>query len=271
MKRITAIIILAILIVFPVVAGGMGEVYSTAAMGALSGAGIGSALGLPGIIIGAIGGAIVGAIGGSAIVESGIQEEEKKEEAQNISKIEEIEQITIPDIKSEISVGQQALARWQSSYDAKMVDEENTASKQLDALKYNWGVTNASLASQNRQGATARLLSQKKKEEVVKYAGEDMELNSEEAIAAARSVYEDRSNFDEQGIMTAEGAKKLKLVGSQYGVYEKDLFEAAAGLLSEKNAAEIDIESNKRALDLSTKSAEKLKTRNKAIQERRWW
>ena len=271
MKRITAIIILAILIVFPVVAGGMGEVYSSAAMGALAGAGIGSALGLPGIIIGAIGGTIIGAIGGSAIVESGIQAEEKKEEARNETAIEQLEDITIPQTEAEISAGHQALARWQSSYDASIDQAKDEAATNLDTLKANWGLYNASLASLNREGATARLLSQKQKDRIITYAGEDMELNSEAAVSAARAVYEDLGNFDANGNMTEEGANKLKLIGSQYGVYEKDLFNLSADLLSQKAATETTIELNKKALKNSQQSVEKLKKRNVAIQERRWW
>lgn len=271
MKRITAIIILAILIVFPVVAGGMGEVYSSAAMGALAGAGIGSALGLPGIIIGAIGGTIIGAIGGSAVVESGIQAEEKKEEAQNETKIEDLQDVTIPATEGAISENYRTLARWQSSYDATIDKAKDDASKNLKTLKENWGLYNASLGSLNREGATARLLSQEQKDRIITYAGEDMKLNSEDAVEAARSVYEDLGNFDANGNMTEEGANKLKLIGSQYGVYEKDLFNLSADLLSQKTATETTIELNKKALKNSQQSVEKLKKRNVAIQERRWW
>lgn len=263
MKKVFAIIFLTILIVFPVIAGGSGE---TIAAGAATGAGIGALFGGVGAIFGAVIGSIVGIVGG----ELKTQAEEKKEEAQNQSVIDELRDVTVPQTQAEISAGYQALARWQSTYDSSLAKAEDEAQSNLNILKSNWGMYNASLASLNREGATARLLSQEQKDKVITYAGEDMELNSEAAIEAASSVYNDKKNFDQYGNLTKKGAKKLELIGSEYGVYEKDLFNLSADLLSQKGATEVTIGLNEKALKNSKQTINKLEKRNSVIQQRRW-
>jgi len=301
MKKVFAIIALILIIAGPLFAGGAGEVFWEAAgKGALYGATAGATAGLAGVGIGAIPGAIFGAVAGfitggiigankqNAADEQTITENEgvngqleltnESILAQNDSKVQEIEAL-----KQNIEPQRVALAKWQDKYDTDIALNQDTAEQNLKALKENWGLYNATLASQNREGATARILSQEQKNRVITYAGEDMELNKD-VVSDIRAVYEDESNFDEKGNLTEEGAQKLVLQDSKYGVYDQQMANLAVDLMqgqrSTQNAInnlqgqistkQKEIDLNNQAMALNEQTIQELKKNNTKLASRRW-
>ena len=303
MKKLFAIIALIFILAGPVFAASVvGETFLTSAVkGAAYGAAAGGAAGALGAGIGAIPGAIFGAVAGfigggivGAVKQNAEDDQTSTEntgtinqlalqnesiEAANETKVQQIEAI-----EAEIEPQRVALAKWQDTYDASVALQQDTAQQNIKALKENWGIYNATLASQSREGATARLLSQEQKGRVVAYAGEDMQLNTDSIIEGIKSVYEDETNFDEKGNLTQQGAEKLALSGSNYGIYDKQMSQLAVDLVQQKKQTqtaitqmqgnigtlEKEINLNEQAMDLNASSIEALKKNNVKLAQRRW-
>lgn len=295
MKKVFAIIALILIVAGPLFAGGVvGETFAGfAGGGAATGALVGAiAGGIPGAIFGLVAGAIAGGIIGENVQKaqdeqtatqnsgdiSQLELTNESIEAQNEAKVQEIEAI-----EQEIEPQRIALAKWQDRYDTEIALNQDTAEQGLKALKENWGIYNATLASQNREGATARLLSQEQKNRVITYAGEDMELNKD-VVSGIKSVYEDESNFDTKGNLTEEGAQKLVLGDSKYGVYDQQMANLAIDLMQGQKATkntisnlqgqistkEKELELNQQAIGLNEQTIQELKKNNNKLGSRRW-
>ena len=288
MKKILAIMALILIVAGPLFAGAAGESFwKYAGEGALAGAALGSGGGFVGMLIGGVIGGISGGIIGGGI-QSKKNEETITENEGAISQLgltnesilsqNESEALNIADIGHDIEAQQVALAKWQDRYDTEIALNQDTAEQNLKTLKENWGLYNAALASQNREGATARLLSKEQKDRVITYAGDDMELNKD-IISDVRSVYEDASNFDENGNLTEEGAQKLSLQNSKYGVYDQQMSNLAIDLMQNRrgtqnaigdlqnqiNVKQKTIELNEKAMALNEQTIEKLKAQNASL------
>jgi len=298
MKRIFAIIALVLMIAGPLFAAGAGESFwGYAAAGAATGATAGGLAGagifsIPGAIFGAVAGFITGGIIGANVQnakdDSTITENKndigqleltnESIQAQNETKVQEISML-----EQELEPQRIALAKWQDTYDTELALNQDTAEQGLKALKENWGISNAVLATQNREGATARLLSQEQKQRVITYAGEDMELNKD-VVSDVRSIYEDESNFDAQGNITEEGAQKLVLRDSKYGVYDQQMSNLAIDLMQGRKSTQNQISAiqgqigtknkeialNEQALGLNDETIKELKKNNNKLASRRW-
>lgn len=324
MRKIFAITALLLILSGPVFAGSVvGETFLGYAG---SGAGIGAAAGLlagglPGLVFGAALGAITGGIVGANVQQAqddktetdntgtinqlALQNEAIQSENQgllgDIDTLEKKNESLATDIdilEAEIEPQRVALAKWQDTYDTDIALQNDQASQGLKTLKENWGIQNAVLASMNRGGASARLLSQEQKDRVIAYAGEDMELNSDSIVQGVKDVYADEGNFDAKGNLTEAGAQKLALTGSQFGVFDKQMSQLAVDLMQEKKATETIISSkqnqikeaetligsqqnlirskrdtiglNEQAIGINENSIDALKKNNAKLGKRRW-
>ena len=295
MKKVFAIIALILIIASPLFAGGVvGETFAGfAGGGAATGALIGAiAGGIPGAVFGLVAGAIAGGIIGENV-------QKAQDEATSTQNSGDISQLDLTNeyiaseneslekekdaLKQELEPQRVALAKWQDRYDTEIALNQDTAEQGLKTLKENWGIYNATLASQNREGATARLLSQEQKNRVITYAGEDMELNKD-VVSGIRSVYEDESNFDTKGNITEEGAQKLVLQDSKYGVYDQQMANLAIELMQGQKSTQNTINNiqgqistkdktislNEQAIALNEQSIQELKKNNAKLAGRRW-
>jgi hypothetical protein len=271
MKRIFAITTLALFLIAPLFAQGAVETvgeWTTAITGA--GVGVGAVIG--GLLgpVGAVVGAIIGGVATSGI---GIEVQKKKDDAALSSNEGDIEQMQLQN-KAAASQNDKlgiALATWQNDYDLAVSDQQTEAERTLDTLKQNWGLTNAVLGSQNREGATARLLSQKQRNEVVRFAGEDMKLNNDEVLKRVNDIYNDSSNFDELGNMTDAGKQKLALVGDKYGSAELAMNKTAIEQLNTKKTTATTIDLNDEAIRLNNEAIQGLTDENTVIKKRQRW
>lgn len=271
MKRIFAIATLALFLIAPLCAEAAVETvgeWTTAITGAGMGVGavVGGLLGPVGAVVGAI-------IGGVATSGIGIEVQKKKDDAALSSNEGDIEQMQLQNKQTAANTEplREALATWQNDYDLAVSDQQTEAEKTLDVLKQNWGLTNAVLGSQNREGATARLLSQKQRNQVVRFAGEDMKLDNDEVLKRVNDIFNDSSNFDELGNMTEEGSKKLALVGDKYGTAELAMNQTAISQLQTKKAAKTQIDINEEAMRLNEEAIQGLTGENTVIKKRQRW
>lgn len=306
MKRVFAIVVLVLMLGGPLFAGGVAEAVgdtfltfagSGAGAGAVAGALAGAAGGPVGIAAGAVFGLVAGAIGGGIIGANVQNAQDEKTQTENTGNIGTLE-LTNESVASEneqlegdIKIDQAnlepqkvALAKWQDTYDSSVALQQDSAEQGLKTLKENWGLYNATLASQNRQGATAKLLSKEQKDRIVTYAGDDMELNTDSIVAGIKDVYSDEANFDEEGNLTQAGANKLALDGSSYGIYDKQMSDLAVNLIEQKKTTETNIQQlensidakrttiglNEEAILLNQQTIENLKKNNTKLAGRRW-
>ena len=271
MKRIFAIISVALLVAGPLFAQGAVETigeWTTSLAGA--GAGLGAILGIAGGPVGIIIGALAGAVAGGGV---GIEVQKEKDEANLTSNESAIEQMELQNKQTAAQSGalRTALATWQNDYDLAISTQQGEAEGTLDTLKQNWGLTNAILGSENREGATARILSEKRRKEAVRFAGEDMELNNDEVLKQVNDVYNDASNFDEEGNITEAGAKKLELIGSNYGNAELALAQTAIGKLQTKKAGTTQLDINQAAITKNNEAITDMSGENDIIKKRQRW
>lgn len=229
MKKTLAVIALILIIGTPFLyaAGADQTAFNTAFFsgmggGALSGASIGAlAGGVPGAIVGAIIGGVVGIIGGSAAGSFSQEAEDTRELAQIENDIDTVE-LNNEKIMKDLESQKLALGNWQNDFDAKIAELTDNTNSNIRQLKEAWGLTNATLSTQNRGGVTAQILSQRKKDDLVKYAGADMSISTD-AVQNAIDFYNNESNYDENGHLTAEASNALSDLTAGYGLYEMNL------------------------------------------------
>lgn len=243
MKKIIVLIIILLLISSPIWA-----------MGVAIGAGVGLALGastaaaLGAATVGAVVvGGIVGAVAGAGVgaYKQDTEEKEKKQVYEaNIASLN----LSNTELESRNKTLSTALDAWGADYDSNIAVIADEGERELRSRKESWGLTDATLAAQERGGMTARLLSLEAKNRVITYAGEDMELNSSEIEKAVADAFNAPDTSSLRG-----------LTSSNYGIYEKQLITTMTTLRSNKQSLEETIKANKEAIAVNNESIKKYK------------
>lgn len=248
MKKTLAVIALILIIGIPVFAAATGEILGMTVAGAASGASMGAWAGPGGIVIGALIGAIAGNIGAKAEIHNRVDGQIDSLTAENAQLV------------SDIGDQELALSQWQDEYDSSIAKSVNDAQTQLNALKENWGLTNTVLASQNRGGKTAQLLSQQQKDAVVNFAGEDMKIDGEGLKTSLQTIYDTKENYDSDGNLTNKALEEIsKLTSlSKVGTAGIDLKTSLLESLQGHSNAKKTLSANKQALANNRKTVKNL-------------
>ena len=238
MKRILAFIGFALFVTAPAFCSGLFEgIAGGAGTGALIGSliapGIGTAIGA---ILGGFGGTVAG-----AITESNTE----AATATNLDTAIATAQTDIKSLESQNNAISEALAGWEGQYQNNYNKSLESGEKQLSSLMESWGYTNAALGSQERGGITAGLLSQKQKDKVVAFAGEDLTLNSTDVKSAIDSAYD-----------TTDEASRLSQISAienssnkNFGTYEIDLIDTLKSYRQSVQSQQEQIDINKEAIE----------------------
>lgn len=272
MKKILAVAALILIIVSPLMAGdAVGEIYTSSLIGmgvqgALNGAMMGLAGGLPGVVAGLIIGGVVGTMGGGAIGSISQKSQDTKDLAKNNARIGELE-LANRKINSELIAQDEALALWQGDYDAMREKDTLTASAELESLKENWGITNATLATQNREGITARALSSKQKNNLLANFGDDMSLASD-IDARLDAFYGNEDNFLDSGRLSDLGKENLGKIKEGLGLYEQAIFDNAYSSRRDNRVLKESISINEESLQKNNENIEGIKADNEILNNR---
>lgn len=272
MKKILAVAALILIIVSPLMAGdAVGEIYTSSLIGmgvqgALNGAMMGLAGGLPGVVAGLIIGGVVGTMGGGAIGSISQKSQDTKDLAKNNARIGELE-LANRKINSELIAQDEALALWQGDYDAMREKDTLTASAELESLKENWGITNATLATQNREGITARALSSKQKNNLLANFGDDMSLASD-IDARLDAFYGNEDNFLSSGRLSDLGKENLGKIKEGLGLYEQAIFDNAYSSRRDNRVLKESISINEESLQKNNENIEGIKADNEILNNR---